>query len=106
MKVGRLRYRLVISTYTESLNDYGELTPTWTTFATVYADITPVSGREYLQSERVQGEITHRITIRHLAGVLSKMRASDGSRTFEIEAIIPDRTNKKMITLMCKELKA
>jgi len=103
MKVGRLRDRLTIQTYTDAFNDYGETTKTWATFATVYAEIRPVTGREYLQSDKLQGEISHIITIRWLDGVLPKMRATDGTRTFEIVAPLPDRTNAKMMRLMCNE---
>lgn len=103
MKTGRLRDRLTIQTYTVSLNTYGETVKTWTTFATVYSEIRPVSGREYLQSDKVQAEISHVITIRFLAGVLPKMRATDGTRIFEIVASLPDRKNKTMLQLMCNE---
>lgn len=103
MKVGRLRDRLTIQTYTAAYNSYGETTKSWSTFATVFAGIRPVTGREYLMAEKDQGEISHVITIRFLSGVLPKMRATDGIRTFEIVSALPDRTNKKMMQLYCNE---
>jgi len=105
MKSGRLRDRITIQTYTDSLNSYGELVKTWATFATVFAEITPISGREYLQSEQVRGEISHRIRIRYLAGILDKMQIVHGSRTFQIVAVLPDRTNAREIIIMANERK-
>ncbi len=104
MRVGRLRNRLTIQTYSDAVNSYGEPVRTWTTFATVFGEIRPVSGREYLSSDKAFAEISSVITIRFLAGLLAKMRAVCGARTFEIVAALPDRTNAKMMQLYCNEV--
>lgn len=104
MRVGKLRHRLVIQTYTDAVNAYGEPSRTWTTFATVFADIRPVSGREYLASDKVQAEVSTVIVIRYLDGLLPKMRCTNAGRTFEIVAALPDRTNATLQQLMCNEV--
>ena len=105
MKTGRLRDRLTIRTYTASIGTNGENTRSYTTFATVFAEILPVSGKEYLINDRVQGEISHKITIRYLSGLLPKMNGVCGSRTFEFVAILPDRKNADSIIIMANEEK-
>ena len=108
MKSGRLRHRLVISDYTFTVGSNGESVKTWATFATVYGECRPVSAREYLQAdgEKQQGEISHIVTIRHLAGVKSKQRITWEGRTLEVVGWIPDRTDKKMLQATCKEVTA
>lgn len=103
MQVGRLRDRIIIQTYTDSIGTNGENTRTWSTFDTVFAEIKPISGREYLQNEQVRGEISHVIKIRFRSGILPKMRVTDGTRIFEIVAVLPDRTNAKNIQIMANE---
>jgi SPP1 family predicted phage head-tail adaptor len=105
MKIGPLRDRLTIQTYTDTFNTYGETTKSWSTLTgtPVYAEIRPVSGRELIRADKVQGEVSHIITIRHLSTVTNRMQATDGTRTFQILAVIPDRTNKKMMQLLCTE---
>jgi len=106
MKVGNLRHRIVIQSYTASIATNGETTKSFTTFATVFAEVRPISAREILQnnSDKVQQEISHVATIRFLSGVLAKMRVVWETKTLEVLGVVPDRTNKKMIQLTCKEL--
>ena len=102
---GRLRTKVTIQTYTPVTATNGETTKTWATFKSgVYAGIKTVSGREYLQSDRVQGHVTHEIRIRYISSVLDKMRITDGTRTFQIVTILPDRTFKRYIDIFANQL--
>lgn len=103
MKSGRLRDKITFQTYAESLTESGGLVKAWTDFAIVFAEILPVSGREYIAASQVQGEISHKIRIRYLSGLHSKMRIVSGLRTFEIVAILPDRTNAREIIILANE---
>jgi len=103
MQAGKLRNRITIQTYTDSIASNGETTKTWTTFATVFAEIRPISGRELVMAGKVQGELSHVIKIRFISGVLSKMRITDGTRTFEIVAAVPDRTNSRDLIITANQ---
>jgi SPP1 family predicted phage head-tail adaptor len=103
VRVGHLRDSITIETPSGSVSSYGEPVDTWTTFATVFGELRSVSGREYMQSERIQGDVSHMITIRHLTGLLPKMRAKIGTRIFEIIAVLPDRTNAKFQQVIARE---
>lgn len=103
MKVGRLRNRVTVQSSTDTVNDCGELVQTWATFEEVYAEVRSVSGREYLQTDKVRAEVSHVITIRYLAGLLPNMRIVHGTKTFEIVAILPDRTDARMMQIMCNQ---
>ncbi len=52
----------------------GETPQHWTEFKTVWADIQPLSAREFIQSAAIQSQITARIVIRHLDGLDASMR--------------------------------
>ena len=103
MQVGKLRDLITVQTYADTIAANGETTKSWTTFAQVFAEIRPVSGREYMQGEKVQGDVSHVIYIRHLPGLLNKMRITDGTRIFQIMSALPDRTNNKMMTIYANE---
>ena len=85
---GRLTDRIVIEQATETRNSVGEVSLSWSTFATVWADVSALSGREAERYGQIVGFTGHKVTIRALAGVKPAMRILyAGSRTLEIGAI-------------------
>jgi SPP1 family predicted phage head-tail adaptor len=68
-------------------NAYNEIIPedeVWTPYATRWAMIEPLQGRELIEAQQVKAEVSHKITI--LAGltVSSKDRIRFGNRIFDI----------------------
>jgi SPP1 family predicted phage head-tail adaptor len=85
---GSLTDRIVIEQATETRNAVGEVSLSWSTFATVWADVSALSGREAERYGQIVGFTGHKVTIRALAGVKPAMRILySGSRTLEIGAI-------------------
>jgi SPP1 family predicted phage head-tail adaptor len=85
---GSLTDRIVIEQATETRNAVGEVSLSWSTFATVWADVSALSGREAERYGQIVGFTGHKVTIRALAGVKPAMRILyAGSRTLEIGAI-------------------
>ncbi len=103
MKVGRMRYRIRIQEYTITTDLDGFSTEGWTTIYTVWADITPVSGKEYLSSGQITSEITSKIYIRAIHGLKTNMRITSGERCFNIESILTDERTG-MMTILTKEI--
>ncbi len=111
MKVGRLRHRIVLQQRADAENASGEVIPTWTDLARVWASIEPVSGREYFAAQQVSAEITARITIRYRSGVnaagrvLHQTNQSDSPAEYDVYDIITALEdpviNKRWITLLC-----
>lgn len=87
---GRLRHRVEIWRKTTTRDSNGVATEARTLFATVWAEVAPSSGREFIQSGQLQSEVVARITIRKLTG----LRASDyvrfRSQNYNISAILTD----------------
>lgn len=91
MQVGRMRYRIEIQDYKSTQDADGFETREWMTVHTVWADIAPVSGKEYMASNRETAEITNKIYIRFRSGIKSTMRIKHGDRIFEIESVLGDK---------------
>ena len=88
INAGNLTDRIVIEQASEARNAVGEVTLSWSTFATVWADVQALSGREAERYGQMVGFTGHKVTIRQLAGVKPAMRVVyDGTRTLEIGAI-------------------
>ena len=88
INAGNLADRIVIEQAAETRNSVGEVTLSWSTFATVWADVSALSGREAERYGQIVGFTGHRVTIRQLPGVKVAMRVIyEGTRTLEIGAI-------------------
>lgn len=88
INAGNLTDRIVIEQAAETRNSVGEVTLSWYTFATVWADVSALSGREAERYGQIVGFTGHKVTIRQLPGVKVSMRIIyAGTRTLEIGAI-------------------
>jgi SPP1 family predicted phage head-tail adaptor len=106
MKAGDLKHKITLQTCTPTNNSNLEAIPTYSNFATVWAAIESISGKEYWESKTVTAETVVRIRIRYIPGVLPTMRIVYGSRIFHIDAILHLHEQKREIHLMCREVLA
>lgn len=77
MRAGNLRNKITIEQKTVTQDENGDLTETWSTFATPWARIEPLRGREFLEARAINNELTVRFYIRYRAGVTQDMRIRD-----------------------------
>ena len=87
---------------------YGGRTQTFADFQTVWAQITPAGAREKFQAGKIEHQITHKILIRGLDGVLPSMRVKfivGGSTTryFQIHGVERDLEKNQWMRLLCVE---
>jgi len=85
---------------------YGGLTDTWTVFATVWAQIHDLTGREVLAAGTTEAAKSVQITIRYLGGLSPGMRVFDitANRTLLISAP-PSQSGRRMFhILQCTEI--
>lgn len=104
MKAGQLRHLITIEQPTETRDSMGGTITVWVPFATLWAAVEPISGREYFAADKVNAEESHRIRIRHYPGITSKMRAKWNDRTFNIRAVLNIQERNREIHLMCLEV--
>jgi SPP1 family predicted phage head-tail adaptor len=103
MRAGELRQSITIQQATISRNSFGEAVNTWSTVATVWAKVEMVSGTEKVDLQYASALLTHKVTIRALAGVVAKMRIAWHSRLFDINAVLDDNVGRQMV-LLCSEV--
>ncbi len=80
--------RIVIQSLTETITEGGEVTETAATFATVWAEILPLSGREAWIAQQSQATTTHKITMIYRPGITAKMQATYNGRTFMFDSVV------------------
>ncbi|QXD00414.1 phage head closure protein [Klebsiella sp. PL-2018] len=106
MKVGRLKHRVILQRFEEGRGPLGEPLKQWVSYATVWAEVKGISGRELLASGAVTSEATVRIWIRYRRDVKQghvvryQSDALNGD-VYGITAAIPDN-NRTYLELLCK----
>jgi len=93
MQTGKLRHRIRIEQNTTSQDPQtGAMIDGWAEFATVWAEIVPASGREFIAASASQSAVSGRIKIRKLDGINASMRAVNvrTGAVYNIEAVLPD----------------
>ena len=103
MEAGALRKRITIQKKSVTKNSYGEEVITWVTHCQAWAQIEPLSGREFLEARQIQAEGMVRFTLRYQAGIEPEMRVLFGTRTFNIQAVIHVEERGREIQLMTVE---
>lgn len=101
-KAGGLEQRVTIEEPRVSVDQGGEARVLeWVPFARVWAEITPLSGREYLASAEYRPGVTTRIRVRWLDGINASMRVVWDDTIYAIDAVLPKVLGQKEIWLMC-----
>ncbi|MES2625895.1 MAG: phage head closure protein [Pseudomonadota bacterium] len=103
---GDLRHKVQIQEPGDPTQDpnTGEQTFEWETVASVWAQIVPMSGREFIAASAEQSEVQGRIVIRYREGVDATMRIVYRNKYYNIKAVLPDaESGKEHLTLMVSE---
>lgn len=100
---GRMNERVALLAPTESRSPTGEATLTFTTDATVWAEVEGLSSRDILQAQQADVIASHRVRIRHKASVTYQYRILWRGRTMEV-ASITERYNRTMMELLVREV--
>lgn len=103
MRAGKLRDRGEIQTNTPTRDEIGGLVNNWTTFARPWCGVVSDASNERDTADRTQGQTTHQVRIRYLAGVIPRMRLVIGERTFEITGVRDPDNRRRELILNCKE---
>lgn len=106
MNAGQLRHRITIQQSTETKDQYKRPTTGWSDYATVWAAVEPLRGREFLLAQNTNIELTVRVRIRYLHGVTPGMRVLYGGRIFDIQSVIDVEERHREMHLMCTEVNA
>ena len=102
MNIGKMRHRITFqrpSTEKDRLAGYED---DWQDVATVWAQISPISGRDFLTQIR-ETIVTHKIYCRYRPGITPQMQIQFGDRIFRIISILNWDERNEGLTIMCEE---
>ena len=105
MEIGKLRHRIIFQQTVKVDDTYKGHEVTWANFVTVWADVEPLTGREYFFSQQVKAEVTHRVKIRYRDDITVKMRILFGTRVLGVESIFDIKERHKTLEIFCREEK-
>lgn len=101
--IGDLNKRVEIQVPTNTTDGMGGSTVVFSTTATIWAAIWPVSASEQVQAMQTAMTISHRIRIRYRSVLKASWRIKFGTRYFAIVSIINPNEKNEFLDLMCKE---
>src|SRR5688572_12565982 len=100
---GQLRHRIQLQSQQQTQDaTTGEVTVTWVTYAEVWADVVPMSAREFIQSGAEQSEARGRMVIRYRDDVQADHRAVHRGKFYNIvgEPLPDAESGREHLTLM------
>lgn len=107
MQAGELRHRVQLKTKTVTRAATGEEVVTWTTLATVWANVAVIGGSETISQAQAAATLTHTVTLRYYGGLqptsIAVWKRDDGDRTLVIHSVVEDAKRRQMV-LSCSEL--
>lgn len=104
MRAGKLRHRVSIYYPEETQDATGSMVQNWLEFATVWASVEPLRGREMWAAREKEARIDVRIRMRYIDGITAKMIVILGSHTYQIVSIIDEEMRHAALQLMCYEV--
>lgn len=102
-RIGPMRHRVAIQRRTVAQNSYGEAVPTWSTLATRWGRLEPLTGREAWQAQQARPDVTHRLTLRYYAGLLHRDRVQIDGATYQVESVTNPDGRKRFHELILKQ---
>lgn len=102
MNVGKMRHRITFVRPATEKDKLGGYKGDYVDVVTTWAQITPVSGKEYLTQVR-ESTVSHKIYCRYREGITPQLRVRFGKRMFRILSVINWEERNEGMTLMCEE---
>ena len=106
LNAGRMNRRITIEQRTPGADAWGQPLTTWTTVATVWADVRASSGSaaaERVAADRETSVTGYSMRIRWRTGISAGMRVSMDSTRFDIIDVIEDHAGREYLDLVCQQ---
>lgn len=87
---GKLNHRISLQSLETSQDSAGDTVEDWIPQGDVWAEVAPVSAREFVSAAAMQSKVVARITIRYRADVQANWRIQFRNRYYNIEGVLPD----------------
>lgn len=101
--IGAMRKRLVLQSRSESVDGGGGVAVSWSDIASVWAQVTPVSGAETVQAMHLTGTRRHRVRLRYRDDVDSERRFVFKGRVLNIRSVRDIDERGRWLDCVCDE---
>jgi SPP1 family predicted phage head-tail adaptor len=101
-RIGRLRHRLTLEASARAGDGGGGAVSTWETVAELWGAVEAVAGKEAVMADRVSGEASYRIVIRHRDDLRPAMRFRRGAEAFGILAVLDADGRRRFLVCDCE----
>lgn len=106
MRAGKMRHRVTFQRRQSGKDAYGKENGPYADLATIWAEVEPLTGREFFASLQVQSEKAIRVRCRwqqKLSDLTTKDRAAFNGRLFDIQSTINVLERNVELQIMCIE---
>ena len=106
MRAGKLRQRVtLLKPVVTGQDDYGEEEVEYQAQRTVWAQVEPLEGREFMEARLQTQELSHRIRMRYQPDISlhPSWRIQHDGRTFLIESVANRMERDREWVVMCRE---
>ena len=100
-QAGQLDRRITIQTFSETKDSFGQEVKSFSTLASVWANVVERVGREGEDGEMIAATKKVEFVIRYRTDVNEEMRISYNSNTYKIQAIQSADARKAFLKIVC-----
>lgn len=105
MNFSKLRHRITFLKPTGTYkNTMGENVPNYTEYKTVWAEVSPKTGREYDESQKLRAETTYNVRTRYHEGITADMQIKYGDRVMKIESVLNLSERNEELLIVASEV--
>ncbi len=101
--IGKLRHRVTFEALTKTKDSHGAEKPLWKPVCTVWARVSPLSGKWLFAAQQNHSEVTGTIEMRYRADINAQLRAVYEGKIYSIHAVIDRDLRHKELQLMVSE---
>ena len=99
--IGNMKYRVTIQQPSLTPDGAGGFSESWSTVATVYAAITPLTSGEQLKFGQIEATTTHQVVVRYRTDITPGMILIDEDNvTYSIISVSAQQGQKKYLALL------
>jgi SPP1 family predicted phage head-tail adaptor len=100
-RIGKLRHRLTLEQAMRTDDGGGGAEAGWEPVAELWAAVEAVSGTETVAADRISGQASYLITIRHREDLRPAMRFRRGAELFHILSALDQDGRKRFLVCHC-----
>lgn len=99
-----LNEKIEFQRYETTQNEDGDIVTAWVTYASAFAKVEPLVGREYIAAMAEQAENNIKVTLRYQAGIKQADRMLLAGEPWDIRSVQNIKFRNRELLLYCKRI--